>query len=136
ATGWTAPTTLGEALEMKQQSQNAYHYGPWMLYFATGWDRYLDDDYSSSYPGVTLRSRLKLVDGFLDVRTLDYLDSYDFVMVEFNPEVIRMVIGMDVTALEWDTSGGLQKNFKVMTIMVPQLRADIAGNTGIVYGSV
>jgi hypothetical protein len=29
----------------------------------------------------------------------------------------------------------MQLNFKVMAIMVPQLRSDFNGNTGIVYGA-
>jgi len=42
---------------------------------------------------------------------------------------------MDMTTVQWDTQGGLQQNFKVMSIMVPQTRADQNGNTGIVHGS-
>jgi hypothetical protein len=48
---------------------------------------------------------------------------------------IRLVIGMDVTTLEWDDMGGLRKNYKVMNIIIPQLRADYDSNTGILHGS-
>jgi len=136
ATGWTPATLLDEVLEMRQTSQTYKHYGPWTLYFATGWDRYLDNDFNTSYPNKTLRNRLKEIDGISDIKTLDYLSGYESVMLEMNPEVMRIVIGLEVMTLEWDTMGGLQKNYKVMTIMVPQLRADINGNTGIVHGSV
>jgi hypothetical protein len=46
-----------------------------------------------------------------------------------------MVIGMDVTTVQWETHGGMRLNFKVMAIMVPQLRSDFNGNAGIVHGS-
>jgi hypothetical protein len=50
-------------------------------------------------------------------------------------DVIRMVIGMDVTTVQWETMGGMRLHFKVMAIMVPQLRADYNSNTGIVHGT-
>lgn len=136
STGWTPATTLADVLDMKDMSQAVDHYGPWMLYFSTAWDKYLDNDMSTNYPNKTLRMRLREIDGIQDVRTVNYLSGYDVVLLEMNPEVIRIVIGLDVMTLEWDTHGGLLKNYKVMTIMVPQIRADINGNTGIVRGRV
>jgi hypothetical protein len=47
-----------------------------------------------------------------------------------------MVIGMDIMTLQWPSQGGLQLNFKVMGIVIPQFRADYNNNTGIVHGSV
>jgi hypothetical protein len=43
---------------------------------------------------------------------------------------------MDVTTVQWDEKGGMKKNFKIMAIIVPQLRADQNSNTGIVHGTV
>ena len=83
-----------------------------------------------------MRERVKSINGIIDIRTLDFMQNYDIVLVQMTSDIIRMVIGMDITTVMWDTKGGMQKNFKVMAIMVPQLRADINGNTGIVYGSV
>jgi uncharacterized linocin/CFP29 family protein len=134
--GWTGATLVEEILEMRLQSQNAYHYGPWMVYTAPNWDVYLDDDYSSAKGDNTLRERLQKIQGIQDVRTLDYMSNYDIVMVQMTSDVIREVIGMDITTVQWETQGGMQLNFKVMGIMVPQIRADQNGNTGIVYASV
>ncbi len=50
-------------------------------------------------------------------------------------DVVREVIGMDVTTVQWETKGGMQLNFKVMAILVPQIRADQNSNTGIVHGT-
>jgi len=139
ATGWTAATHLVEILAMKQTAQDAKHYGPFVLYYSSAWDKYLDDDFNTNYPNKTLRNRIKEIDGISDVRTLDYLDTadstYNVILLEMDSSTIRMVIGMDIMTLEWDTHGGLLKNFKVMCIIIPQLRADIDGNTGIVHGS-
>jgi hypothetical protein len=40
-----------------------------------------------------------------------------------------------MTTVQWEEQGGLLLNFKIMAIMVPQLRADHNGNTGIVHGT-
>jgi len=135
-TGANMSTTLSEILTMKETSKTSKHYGPWNLYFSPAWDKYLDNDYNTSYPNMTLRQRLAQIDGIGTVKTLNWLTSYDTILLEMNPEVIRMVVGMEIMTLQWDDSGGLRKNFKVMTIQVPQLRKDYNDCTGIVYGSI
>jgi len=135
AAGWVGSTILNELLAMRQLSQDAFHYGPWMLYNSPAWDRYLDDDFKA-LGDITTRERIKKVAGFEDLKTLDYLTNYDLMMVQMTGDVIREVVGLDFTTVQWETSGGLQLNFKVMAILVPQLRADINGNTGVVHGSV
>jgi len=137
---WTPQLHLDEVLAMRTLAQDYKHYGPFVLYYATKWDKYLDNDFSAGKGSITLRARLKMIEGISDVRTLDYLDTssstYNVVMLEMDPLTIRLVIGMEVVTLEWETMGGLLKNYKVMCIIVPQLRADIDGNTGIVHGSI
>lgn len=139
ASGWTPATHLTEMLAARQTLQDAKHYGPYMVYYSSAWDKYLDNDFSTSYPNKSLRMRVREVDGFTEVRTLDYLDTssstYNIIILELDSGTIRLVIGMDVTTLEWEEMGGLQKNYKVMCIIIPQLRADFDGNTGILHAS-
>ena len=131
---WTPEVTLNEVLEMKDQSQAAYHYGPWILYTSPSWDKKLDADYSGAKGQNTLRQRLKMVDGIEDVRTLDYLTGYKAVLVQQTSDVIREVIGMEMMTVQWEPSP-FRVNFKVLCIMVPQMRADSNGNTGVVIGT-
>lgn len=137
AGGWTPATMVQEVLEMILQAQQAYHYGPYTLYVSLPWDVYMDDDYSSAKGDNTLRERLRKIDAISDVRTLDYLGSTTFVcvLVQETSDVVREVIGMDITTLQWESMGGMKLNFKVMAIMVPQLRADFNGNMGVVHGT-
>jgi hypothetical protein len=135
AAGWVPQNTVDDILQMKKASQAAYHFGPWMLYFGLGWDPYMDDDYKPTYNDVTLRQRIREIDGIIDARTVDYIPDMSLIMVQQTTDVVRMVIGMDITTVQWESHGGLQLNFKVMCVMVPQLRTDINNNTGIVHGS-
>lgn len=135
AGGYTPAVTVTEVLSMRQHSLDAFHYGPWVLYNSPAWDQYLDADYSATKGDNTLRDRLKRIDGIQDVRTVSYLTGYQFLLVQQTSDVIREVIGMDVTTVQWETDGGMRLHFKVMAILVPQLRADHNGNTGIVHGA-
>jgi len=138
ASGWTPATTVQEVLEMRDQAKDANHYGPYMLYTSSQWDIYLDDDYSANKGDNTLRDRLKAIQEVQDVMTLDYLstsNAFVMVLVQLTSDVVREVMGMDITTVQWPENGGMSMNFKVMAIMVPQLRADINGNTGIVHGT-
>lgn len=135
ATGWTGKTFIDEILDMRQQSVDAKHYGPFKLYVSPNWDRFLDADYADAKGDNTLRMRTEAINTITGVTTLDFLTGFQVVLVQQTEDVIRMINGMDPTTLQWETNGGLQINFKVMTIMVPQLRADFNGNTGIVHGT-
>jgi len=138
-TGSNPSTTLAEVLAMRQQSQNALHFGPWVLYTSLSWDQFLDNDYILTGGNVatqTLRQRLRAIEGIEDVVTLDYLKGYDMLLVQQTQDVVREVVGMDISTLQWETQGGMEANFKVMCILVPDVRADFNGNTGIVHGTV
>lgn len=135
-TGWTPEDLVDEILEMRQKLYNARHYGPFVIYSALNWDRFLDKDYSAQKGDNTLRERIRAINGIEDVITLDFLEDYDLIMVQLTTDVIREVIGMDFTTVQWETMGGLQLNFKVMAILVPQIRADINNRTGICHGAV
>ncbi len=139
----TAPTTsngttiVNEILAMMQQSRDDNFYGPWMLYNSPAYDQYLDGDYSTAGTGwSTLRERIKRIPGIVDMKTADYLTGSRLLLVQMTSDVVRMVVGMDMTTLHWPTHGGLMENFKVMTILVPQTRADQDGKCGIVEGAV
>ncbi len=126
---------LADVLAMRTQAYANYHYGPFVLYNSPNWDQYLDGDFKTQ-SDKTLRQRIAAIEGISSIRTLDYLTNYDLILVQMTSDVVREVIGMDITTVQWETKGGMQLNFKVMAIMVPQLRADINSRTGIVHGTV
>lgn len=128
-------TTITEILSMKKKSIDAGYFGPWMLYFSPAWDAFLDEDYSTTKGENTLRQRLQAIDDIEDVRTSYFLSGNAVVLVQMTSDVVRGVIGMDVVTIQWETRGGMALNYKVMCILVPQLRADFNNKTGIVHGS-
>jgi len=129
-------TTVAQVLDMRKKSIDAHHYGPWMLYYSPGWSVYMDEDYSTAKGDNTLRQRLASIDGIQGVKQADYLSDTTLLLIQMTADVARMVVGMELTTVQWESHGGMQLNFKVMAILVPQLRLDFNGNTGIVHGSV
>ncbi|MBU1067247.1 bacteriocin family protein [Patescibacteria group bacterium] len=129
-------TTVAQVLAMRKKSIDAGYYGPWALYYSPGWSVYMDEDYSTSKGDNTMRQRLAAIDGITAVKQADYLSDTTLLLVQMTSDVARMVIGMDLTTVQWESHGGMQLNFKVMCIMVPQLRSDYNDATGIVHGSV
>ncbi len=126
---------LADLLAMRKQATGAYHFGPYVLYVAPNWDEFLDNDFKAA-SDKSIRKRLLEVDNISSIRTLDYLTNYDWILVQMTTDVVREVIGMDIVTVQWETKGGMQLNFKVMAILVPQLRADQNSRTGIVHGTV
>lgn len=138
-TGTNPEAIMSDVIEMRELLYSDNFYGPFVLYHSTGYDRYLDDDYyRSGGTSVlqTLRQRIQAIDGISAVRRLDFLTSgYQMIMVQMTSNVARAINGMDITTVQWESSGGLRLNFKVMAIQVPQLRADYNSNCGIVHGT-
>lgn len=133
AAGWTPDVFLTEVLEMVQSLINIKYYGPYRLYLSPGWTIYLGSDYSAAVPGVTLGERVrKVVDS---VETVDQLTGFEALLYQRTRSVIELVEGMDFRAVQWETHGGMRINFKILGIVVPRVRADHKGNTGIVHGS-
>lgn len=138
----TAPTasnhdvTVSEVLAMRKQSTDNNYFGPWALYYSPAWYGHMDEDYSTAKGDNTLRERLQKIEGITSVRPADYLTGTTLLLVQQTSDVARMVVGMDITTVQWESHGGMQLNFKVMAIMVPQLRMDYTNQTGIVHGSV
>lgn len=133
--GWTPQDTINDILAMKKASQTANHFGPWMVYCGLGWDPYMDDDYKPTYNDTSLRTRIKAIQGIEDVSTVDYIPDMSLLMVSMNQKTIRLVVAMDIVVVQWESEGGWELNFKVICCMLPQLRSDYNGNTGVVHGS-
>lgn len=130
-------TVVSDVLAMRKQSTDNNYFGPWILYYSPAWYAHMDADYDAGNRNdVTLRKRLEQIEGITAVKAADYLTGTTLLLVQQTSDVVRMVMGMDITTVQWETQGGMQLNFKVMAIMVPQLRSDYSNQCGIVHGSV
>ena len=142
AGGWTPETTFNEVNAMVAQLADARFYGPFMLYYSTDWQQYMNGDYYAKAtsgmvaPTELLRDHIKRIDEVTDVRRLDFLtDTFTLLLVQMTPDVARAINGLDITTVQWESVGGMRLNFKVMCIQVPQIRSDYNGRCGILHGT-
>lgn len=132
----TSAEILADVQNMKQASINSYHYGPWVLYVPTAYETILDDDYDTSGQSTqTIRERIMKLRGIEDVKVVDTLPANNLLLVQMTTDVVRLVRGMGLQNVEWETQGGMITKYKVMTIQVPQIRSDQGGRCGIIHAS-
>lgn len=134
--GWTPQDTVNDFLAIRKVLQTAKHFGPYMVYHGLAWDQFMDNDYKATYNGETLRDRLKKIPTIMDVKTVDYIPDYSIAVVQMSMNVVRLIKGMNIMVLQWETHGGMMLNFKLMCAMTPQLRADYYGNNGVLHANV
>lgn len=138
-TGSNPDAIMTDVLEMIELANANGFFGPFILYTSTGYTRYINDDYfrSGSTSAVrSVRQRILEIEGILDVRRLDYLTSgYQLLLVQMTSDVAQGINGMPMRVVQWDSQGGLRKNFKVMCIYVPWMHSNYGGVTGIVHGT-
>lgn len=143
-TAWDALTddsngTIGaqivrQVLEMKQASIDKRHYGPnWVLYIPTAYETLLDSDYDATTPGTTIRERIKKISGISDITVVDRLAANNVLLVEMRSDNVRLIEGIGLQNVEWQTEGKFITKYKVLTIRVPQIRSDQHGQCGIVH---
>lgn len=131
--GKTGAEIIADVLVMKQAAIDAKHYGPYSLYVPTAYETKLDNDYDSTTPGTTIRERILKIEGIKSIKVIDTLTANNVLLVEMNTDTVRLVRGMGVQNIQWQTEGNMITKYKVMTIQVPQVRADQEGNSGIVH---
>lgn len=135
--GWDGATgeqIIQDVIDMKQASINDRCYGPWVLYISTDFEGIMDNDFKSN-SDKTIRARILEIGGIQDVKVSDTLTASNVVLVQMRNDTARIVQGLGLKTVQWDVEGGMAVNFKVMAIIVPQIRADQTGKCGIVHGS-
>lgn len=138
---WSSNAVAGEdivdeVLEMKQKSIDHNFYGPWVLMIPTNFETKMDEDYSSSKGDNTIRDRVMNINNIEDVRVVDTLPDDNVVLVQLTTDVIRIVQGMGIQNIQWESDGGFVNKFKTLSIQVPQIRSDQESKTGLVHNKV
>lgn len=130
--GTTGANIVSQVLTMKQHLIENYFYGPYVIFIPTNYETPIDADYDAT-SGKTIRERILQITGIQDIVTVDRLSADNVLMVQLSSDVVRIVNGMPLQNVQWGTEGNLVHKYKVMTIQVPQIRADYNGRTGIVH---
>lgn len=137
--GWTPQVLVSEVIDMIALANANGFYGPFELFYSSNWMEIMENDFSTAKGDLTVGERLARIKSISDMTQLDYLREsthYDIVLVQMSSDVIQVVNAMSFTPLQWDTHGGMKKNYKMMQIKIPQFYRNYNGTSGIVHGSI
>jgi uncharacterized linocin/CFP29 family protein len=133
--GTSGETILGDVLAMLQAAYNDLIDGPFMLYVPRGYHTKLSGEFKAN-SDKSIIQRLREIDGLIDVRRSARLTGNNVVLVAMLREVVDAVVGFLPTLVEWPEQGGAINRFKVMSIVVPRVKQDPTGKSGIVHFSI
>lgn len=132
--GTSGANKLTDVLAMINAMQDDHMYGPYGLFVPQTAFLNLQDDFKSE-SDKTEMARLLEIDSLDFIRPSRDVTAGAVVMVQLTSDVIDEVIGLQPTIVQWDTNGGMTKNFKVMAIMIPRVRSTVTNQSGIAHYS-
>jgi uncharacterized linocin/CFP29 family protein len=133
--GWVPNDTYNNVLSMIQLAYDKLHYGPFKLWYSTGFLQYMLRPFSNAYDSTSLQRMIEQIPQISSVEICDYLTGNQLLLVQEDSSTVRTIIGMDIQTVQWQERGGLLEKFRVMAMMVPQMKVDINSNCGIVHFS-
>ena len=136
---WSASGTAGtdilrDLIDMMDLLHTDRMFGPYTLYLPTAYWTKLQEDFKTNSDR-TIMERLGAVAGIESIKPADVLTANNVVLVQLSSDVIKEVVGLQPTVLQWETQGGMRLHFKVMAIMLPRVASTNSSQSGIVHAS-
>lgn len=133
-------TTVNDVLAMIEAAYAQNMYGPYMLYIPSNVFAAFGNDYKAM-SDLTILQRIMEIPGIIGVRPTNNLTAAtsshsSAILVQFTSDVVDIIDGIQPTVVQWETEGGFLINFKVLSIMVPRMKADKSSQCGIIHYSV
>lgn len=138
ATGHDGADILGDVLRMIDEAQANHRYGPYNLYIPTLYGNKLNEDFKAN-SDLTIRQRLEQIEAGgrgIRIRVADQLPANRTSLVQMTKDVVDMVVGMEPTTFTWADGPGFELKTLVMAFMIPRVRDDYEGQSGIVNGNL
>ncbi len=130
--GVTGTNILNDVLAMINALHTDRMFGPYILYVPTlYWIKLLEDFKTNSDKSIIMR--LREIPFLEEIKVADFLTNANVLLVQMTSDVVDMVVGQQPSTVQWETQGGMLVNFKVMAIMVPRMKADQDGRSGIAH---
>jgi uncharacterized linocin/CFP29 family protein len=129
----TGDQIFSDVQSMIGKLQADFKFGPYGLYMGTTVGNAIDKDFKA-LGTLTVRQRLLQIPSLVSIKTADQMPANTVVLIQLTSEVIDMVTGLAPTVVPWTSIDGFTLFWMVMAIMVPRVRDDYDGNSGIVIG--
>jgi len=108
-------------------------YGPYRMYLHP--DQYIQTMALNASTSVPILRTIESMPGMGagSVKPTNYVTAGQGVLVAMSRDVVDLAIGQDILPVEWDTKGGLVTRWKILCAMVPRVKADAGGKSGLAH---
>lgn len=113
-------------------------YGPYNMYVPTAVGVALNKDFKAN-GNQSILARLQEIQmggRNLRIRVADLMPSNKVVIVQMTSDVVEVVNGQSPTVVPWTSLDGFTIHNLVMGIMIPRVRSDYNGNSGVFVGTL
>ena len=134
--GKSGQEILDDAMDMIEKLQADKKYGPYTLYVNTAYGNALNMDFKANGSLTILQRLLELRVGgsTLNVVSADKIPTDYTILVQKTSDVVDIIMGQSPTVIPWTSADGFTLYWMVMAIVVPRVRDDYDGNSGICIG--
>ena len=131
---WTVELFCNELVDLTTTMYNARRYGPYHVLYGAGWMSYMQRRYNE-FDSTTLANAVRKLDRIASFEQADFLTGLQLIIIEPQAKFVRAVIGMNPTPIQWSNTP-FDVQMKLMAILLPQIRDDYNGDTGILHAQV
>ena len=131
---WATPTNIyPNVVAMVGALVGDNFYGPYRLYVSPA--QWVQSFALTANTSTSIASTLTQIPGFGPgtIRVSSFVPTGQAVLVNMTSDVVDLAIGQDIAPVEWETKGGLVSHYKVLCALIPRVKADAAGHSGIAH---
>lgn len=129
----TATNIYPNVLAMVAALQGDNFYGPYRMYLHP--DQYIQAYALNANTSEPIINTVMRLPGFGpgSIKVSNFVTAGQGVLINMTSDVVDLAIGQDIVPVEWETKGGLVTHYKVLTAMVPRVKSDQGGRSGIAH---
>lgn len=141
--GTTGPQVVNDVLAAIDALQGDKKYGPYNLYVGTKAGNLMQGDFKVNTTDTIGERVSRIVAGGrgINIRVADRMPNAStsgtkqYALVQMTDDVVQMVNGQPPTVIPWTSPDGFTLHWLVMAIMIPRVRDDYDGNSGVFIGT-
>ncbi len=133
----TGQNILDDVSAMISKLQAVKKYGPYYLGVNTSHGNKLNQDFKA-LGSDTILQRLQAYQAGgrgLTVRTVDFCPKDKVFLMQMTDDVMDVIVGQMPTTISWADPSGFVRSWLVMSVIIPRVKDDYNGQSGICLGS-
>jgi uncharacterized linocin/CFP29 family protein len=131
----TATAIYPNILAMVAALQADNFYGPYRMYLHP--DQYIQTFALNANTALPIIRTIEQLPGFGpgSVKPTNYVTAGQGVLLNMTSDVVDLAIGQEIAPVEWETKGGLVTYYKILCALIPRVKSDANGRSGVAHMS-